>query len=210
MANPMTLIHLVRHGQVHNPEKILYGRLPGFRLSDIGREQARAVGAFFKDKPLAAVFSSPLLRARQTAEEIVRHHSPLKQRTTALLNEVCTPFEGKPGRLIDARHGDVYTSDRQEPCFEQPADIVQRVDKFFALILKTHAGVQVAAVTHGDVIVFTLLKTLGLALTPANKNRLKKAGFAVSYPATASITTLVCRGASASDRFIADYVVPYE
>jgi len=51
-----TSISLIRHGHVHNPDNIVYGRLPGFRLSELGREQAQAVAAYWRDKPLAAVF----------------------------------------------------------------------------------------------------------------------------------------------------------
>ena len=62
-----TSIFFVRHGHVYNPQKILYGRLPGFRLSDLGREQAQAAAVALRDIPLAAAFSSPQLRTRQTA-----------------------------------------------------------------------------------------------------------------------------------------------
>ena len=63
-----TCIHLIRHGEVHNPEQILYGRLPRFRLSARGRAQARSAGDHLREHDLRAVFSSPLLRTRQTAK----------------------------------------------------------------------------------------------------------------------------------------------
>ena len=69
-----TIVHLVRHGEVHNPEKILYGRLPGYRLSELGMSMAERAGEFLSDRDIALVRSSPLLRARQTAEPIARHH----------------------------------------------------------------------------------------------------------------------------------------
>ena len=50
-----TLVHLVRHGEVHNPEGILYGRLPGYHLSDLGRQMAEAVVPFFAGRDLALV-----------------------------------------------------------------------------------------------------------------------------------------------------------
>lgn len=64
----MTTIHLVRHGEVDNPEGILYGRIPGFGLTDRGHEMARRVGEHFANAettPVALV-ASPLLRAQQT------------------------------------------------------------------------------------------------------------------------------------------------
>jgi broad specificity phosphatase PhoE len=68
----MPVVHLVRHGHVHNPEGVLYGRLPEFRLSATGERMAEATARFFADsgRDVARVVSSPLLRARQTAGTI--------------------------------------------------------------------------------------------------------------------------------------------
>ncbi|WP_462188450.1 histidine phosphatase family protein, partial [Frankia sp. CcWB2] len=60
---PLTRVHLVRHGEVFNPEKILYGRLPGFRLSDKGQQQAKVTAEFLAELDVAAVVASPLDRA---------------------------------------------------------------------------------------------------------------------------------------------------
>jgi broad specificity phosphatase PhoE len=65
-----TFVHLLRHGEVHNPEKILYGRLPGFRLSDDGEAMAEKAAAWFTDKGVVHLGSSPLERAQQTARPI--------------------------------------------------------------------------------------------------------------------------------------------
>lgn len=66
-----TTIHLVRHGEVHNPDGVLYGRLPGFRLSETGEQQAKVTCGWLSDpraaRDVAAVIASPLERARQTA-----------------------------------------------------------------------------------------------------------------------------------------------
>ena len=67
---PTSLIHLVRHGEVKNPDGVLYGRLGGFGLTDTGHQMAGAVGEFFQDRPVTAVVSSPLTRATETAEAI--------------------------------------------------------------------------------------------------------------------------------------------
>ena len=63
----MTLLHLVRHGQVDNPQKIVYGRQRGWRLSDRGRREAEAVARHLGGRPIARVYTSPLERAVQTA-----------------------------------------------------------------------------------------------------------------------------------------------
>ena len=66
-----TIVHLVRHGEVHNPDGILYGRLPGFRLSEHGRSQAETVArAFARDHDIVSVVASPLQRAQETAEPL--------------------------------------------------------------------------------------------------------------------------------------------
>jgi broad specificity phosphatase PhoE len=185
---PETTIHLIRHGEVHNPRGILYGRLPRFPLSAHGRRQARSTASVLKRYPIRALFSSPLLRARQTAREISRERGDLTLHITSLLNEVCSPYEGLPGADVDARQGDIYTG--TQACFEQPGDIVRRVQKFIARIIKRHAGGHVAGVTHGDVILFTVLWASGWELTPQNKTNLIPTGFPVAYPAHASITSL--------------------
>ena len=62
-----TIVHLLRHGEVYNPDKILYGRLPGFVLSDLGHQMAKRVGETLKDRDIVEVWASPLERAQQTA-----------------------------------------------------------------------------------------------------------------------------------------------
>src|SRR5437763_15184254 len=69
-----TVVHLVRHGEVHNPEGVLYGRLPGFHLSTAGRQMAEAVAAALARRDVGLVVSSPLERARETAEPIAAAH----------------------------------------------------------------------------------------------------------------------------------------
>lgn len=185
-----TVIHLVRHGKVHNPRKIFYGRLPRFRLSQDGREQARAAGRYLAGMPVQAVFSSPMLRARQTAREILTFFPTLKLHRSILLNEVCTVYEGLPSDQVDRRNeGDIYTGAAE--CYEQPVDVFERVARFLGRAQSRFAGRHVAAVTHGDVITFTVLWALGREVAPRNKSRLRQAGYAADYPAHASITSLI-------------------
>ena len=72
-----TTVHLVRHGEVHNPEGILYGRLPGYRLSERGEAMARRLAEHFASpaddgapRDVALVMASPLERAQQTATPV--------------------------------------------------------------------------------------------------------------------------------------------
>jgi broad specificity phosphatase PhoE len=62
-----TVVHLLRHGEVHNPDNVLYGRLPDYHLSDNGRQMAETVAKTMAGRDVAALFSSPLERAQETA-----------------------------------------------------------------------------------------------------------------------------------------------
>ncbi len=70
----LTRVHVMRHGEVHNPEGILYGRLPGYRLSDRGQAQAQAVADALAHNDIVAVIASPLQRAQETATPIAAAH----------------------------------------------------------------------------------------------------------------------------------------
>ena len=89
-----TVVHLVRHGEVHNPDGRPYGRLPGYRLSDRGRGQAAIVATELADHDVAAVFSSPLQRAQETAAPIAAEHG-LTVITDVRLIEPENKFEGE-------------------------------------------------------------------------------------------------------------------
>jgi broad specificity phosphatase PhoE len=69
---PAEQIHLVRHGEVFNPQGVLYGRLPGYGLSDLGRLMADAAAhdLVARSRPVGALVSSPLQRTQQSAEPI--------------------------------------------------------------------------------------------------------------------------------------------
>ncbi len=202
-----TVLHLVRHGEVHNPHKILYGRLPRFGLSANGRRQARETALFLAETPLRALFTSPLLRARQTAEEIRALHPHLRLRIDRRLNEVHTLFEGVPGDQIDRKRGDIYTG--VPAPFEQPVDIFRRMEGFLRYVRRNFAGEQVAAVSHGDVITFTVLWALGWDLLPANKGRLREAGYGAPYPSHASVTAFTFASGAADERPTVTFTQPW-
>jgi broad specificity phosphatase PhoE len=69
-AGRRTVVHMMRHGEVHNPDKILYGRLPGYRLSDRGVLMAETVADFLAGRDITYLVASPLERAQQTAAPI--------------------------------------------------------------------------------------------------------------------------------------------
>ena len=91
-------IHFVRHGEVHNPEKILYGLQPGWRLSDRGNEMASVIGEWSAKLDLGAIHSSPLQRAQETVAPIIARHK-LSLTTDKNLIEASNIFEGKKFEL---------------------------------------------------------------------------------------------------------------
>jgi broad specificity phosphatase PhoE len=88
-----TVVHLLRHGEVHNPGKVLYGRLPGFRLSTTGEAMASAAAEWFVGKDVTHLVSSPLERAQQTAAPIAEALS-LPVAIDERLIEAGNAFEG--------------------------------------------------------------------------------------------------------------------
>lgn len=88
-----TIVHLLRHGEVHNPEGVLYGRLPGYRLSEDGVLMAKAAAKWFADRDVTALFSSPLQRALETAAPLVDAFG-LAVTVDDRLTEAANHFEG--------------------------------------------------------------------------------------------------------------------
>ncbi len=94
-AYPMApTVHFLRHGEVHNPEKILYGRQQGWHLSDRGQEMATNIAEWSKQFNVGAVFASPLQRAQETARPLAEVHG-LSIITNDNLIEAANIFEGK-------------------------------------------------------------------------------------------------------------------
>ncbi|CAB4613441.1 unannotated protein [freshwater metagenome] len=91
-------VHVIRHGEVENPNKILYGRQPGWRLSKRGQEMAQTIGEWSKSIDLGALHVSPLQRAQETAAPISRAHN-IEIKTDDRLIEAANIFEGKSFEL---------------------------------------------------------------------------------------------------------------
>jgi broad specificity phosphatase PhoE len=88
-----TTVHLVRHGEVENPTGVLYGRMPGFVLSELGKRQALVVAEHLAGNDITHVVASPLERAQQTAAPITDSHR-LTLETDDRLIEAANAFEG--------------------------------------------------------------------------------------------------------------------
>jgi len=103
-----TTVHVLRHGEVYNPSKILYGRLPDFHLSELGKQMAKADAEALADRDVTHVVASPLERAQETAEPIAAQFG-LEIATDTRLIESANFFEGKKvspgdGAFTNPRH----------------------------------------------------------------------------------------------------------
>jgi broad specificity phosphatase PhoE len=90
----LTVVHLLRHGEVHNPGGLLYGRRPGYHLSELGRQMADRVATHLASRDVTHVVSSPLERAQETAAPIAKAHG-LDVATDERLIEADNVFQGK-------------------------------------------------------------------------------------------------------------------
>lgn len=176
---PETTIFFARHGEVHNPAAIFYGRLPRFRLSEAGRRQAAAAARSLAGVPLAAIYASPLLRARQTAAIVAREHPGVTIATSRLLLEIRTARQGETVAALDATDWNFYEPPLSDDD-ETMRAIHERIARFCHLAVRRHPGQAVAAVTHGDIAAIARAGFEGLPLALASIRGAR-------YPATASI-----------------------
>lgn len=161
-----TTIHFVRHGEVHNPDHILYERLPGFHLSDRGRRMAEATARYLAASPqtntAAAVYSSPLDRTRETAQAIltalnetrmVRNEEPLELVTDQRIIEAGNNFRGTrighgEGALWRNGNWRLVTNLWKPSWGESYRQIAARVSAFAQEKVREHAGQQIIVVSH--------------------------------------------------------------
>ena len=151
-----TYIYLIRHGEVDNPNRIIYGRLPRYGLNDQGFLQIEKLGEYFKRIKLDAVYSSPLLRARQTVKAVQEYQPRVKVHYSKALLEINNKrWEGLVWTERDPKLVKMY---RDTPTklkgkgFEPLVDLEKRVSKKIDQIVEKHAGEKVAIFSHADTI----------------------------------------------------------
>jgi broad specificity phosphatase PhoE len=153
-----TTIHLMRHGEVHNPDGVLYGRLPGFRLSERGRAMADMVAEHLAGsgtaarRDVVAVIASPLQRAQETAGPIAEAFG-VAIGTDERIIEAGNHFEGKTFGVGDGslRHPEHWPFLRNpfRPSWGEP--YVEQVDRMLAAVEKARdlaRGHEAVLVSH--------------------------------------------------------------
>lgn len=154
----ITRIFFIRHGEVDNPKKVWYGRLPGFSLSEKGEKQILQASQFLLRNKINALYASPLLRTKQSAEIISRIlNLPINYSDDLL--EIKSSFQGRPNNYIASRtiKFNIFTDETIE-------DVNGRMQKFIDEIISRYKGRNIAAVTHGDPIMIVKAKIKGLPM----------------------------------------------
>ena len=147
-----TTVHVMRHGEVHNPHKILYGRLEGYKLSERGRAQAEVVAEALQHRDIVLVVASPLQRAQETAAPIAARHG-LEVATDHDLIESLNVFEGHrvspgDGALRDPRNWR-YLVNPFKPSWGEPyKQIAARMATAIDKIRAEAAGHEAVVVSH--------------------------------------------------------------
>ena len=152
-----TTIHFVRHGEVENPNHVLYERLPGFHLSNRGLKMARATAKYIATVPqmrgISAIYSSPLERTQETAQQIA---NALQISPIILDNRLIEAENNFRGKRIGYGEGALWknnnwklVSNLWKPSWgESYKSIAARVGDFAREQVKNHPGEQIVAVTH--------------------------------------------------------------
>ena len=147
-----TVVHVLRHGEVHNPAQVLYGRLSGFRLSEVGVRQAELVAAHLAEHDVKHVVASPLQRAQETAEPVAARHQ-LDVATDERLIEADNVFEGQRvsvgnGALRDPRNWSVLYNPFRPSWGEPYRELVRRMLAAVHGARELAAGGEAVCVSH--------------------------------------------------------------
>jgi broad specificity phosphatase PhoE len=159
-------VHLVRHGEVENPDHLVYADLRGFGLSELGIRQAALTAEHLADRPIAAVYSSPLQRATETAGAIAASHG-LVVNTVPELTEwrLTDRWKGRVWDDLDAEFpGDLHAY------FHHPLDMAFSPESLEELAVRVSAAIEGLAGDHpgGEIVVVSHqdpIQTARLAFT---------------------------------------------
>lgn len=146
-----TTIYFIRHGEVYNPKGIIYGRLPNFGLSEKGEKEIELTANFLSDKHIDTLYSSPLERAKETAEIIKNKLGIQTIHFSEQILEVKTSYEGRKFSELDELQSEVYLKPLS-PYDETIEQIAERMKSFTDKLIKENHGKHIAVCSHGDPI----------------------------------------------------------
>ena len=151
-----TRVYLIRHADVENPRRLLYGHLDGFQLSALGRAQAAALGDSLRDKNVQRIVHSPLARAVETAEIISSRLEPpaiLKAEPELREAEFSRYLQGLPYWQIPMRRPLWFVHKTKRGLVPGDESVEQMGDRVLGVvrrIVREHPGDTMAVVSHAD------------------------------------------------------------
>ncbi|MFD1721233.1 histidine phosphatase family protein [Amnibacterium endophyticum] len=144
-------VHLVRHGEVHNPAGVVYGRLPGFRLSERGEAMAAMTAEGLAPLPVTRLIASPMLRTQQSAQPIADRFG-IEIETDERVVEAWNRFEGRSlawRSLVRSPKDWRLFANPGRPSWGEPfTDVVQRMRPAVMEALRTTPDGDVVIVSH--------------------------------------------------------------
>lgn len=178
-------IHLIRHGEVENPQHLVYASLPGFGLSEEGESQSREVARYLGRAPLVAIWSSPLERALRTAEPLAaRVGIPVRLLTDVVEWSLMDRWRGTVWEeLPDTFPGELegYLEDPSNMPYspESLGDLASRMARALRDLDQSYPHGDVAVVSHAGPVRAAVLALTGSPL----------GGFWEDQPEHGSVTT---------------------
>jgi len=173
LLNIVGQIIFLRHGQAkNNTERILSGRTPGVPLTDKGITQAEQTAELLEHMNISAIYSSPIQRAKHTAEIVGKHNSIDVTIDDRLIELDMGKFTNVPYDEIFTSHGNVFMKfyngelEIAHNGVETFADVKKRVASIVEEVIEKHPDENVVLVTHMDPIK-AMLSTI-VDLSPTN------------------------------------------
>ncbi|GAA4104193.1 histidine phosphatase family protein [Nonomuraea soli] len=144
-----TVVHLLRHGEVHNPQGVLYGRLPDYHLSERGRQMAEIVAKSVAGRDIVALFSSPLERAQETAAPLAASLG-MEPELDERLIEAANFLEGKvvAGFMRRPENYRYFLNPRRPSWGEPYVEVVARMRSMILAARKQARGHEAVLVSH--------------------------------------------------------------
>lgn len=150
-------IYLFRHGEVHNPDNVLYGRLPGFHLNQAGKQAVLENAKTLPGEGIKHIYTSPLERTRETSaiiQEVLGLGSSAVTVDDRLIEVDCRNFEGKPAEDL-LTQSDYRKDPENQTATERVKDAGRRI--LTVLHEVGTRGEDCVVVSHGDPIAGALV-----------------------------------------------------
>ncbi|NIT03624.1 hypothetical protein GTO10_01650 [Candidatus Saccharibacteria bacterium] len=152
----MTTVYLLRHGETENPEDLIKGRLDRFALSPRGKKHLKRAARQLANERVTSVYTSPLLRARQSAEVFKESFPKAKFRVLEELNEWDSKLAGKPNAFIKSKPYSFFLK-----YYESPDQVLSRMRKALELMVGENRDGAAVAFSHGWPLTLLLLDLEG-------------------------------------------------